>query len=176
MRKSRLGVYIVVLGLALFVSSANAADQVASGMNRAFAVNEMIGVHIQNPQGDVLGRITDLVVDSEGRVALVVLSQGGFLQINEKETAIPFSVLKYDPIAKHLVVDISKERLKAAPAFKMGDLSAQKGVENIYGYFGQRPYWTEEGELFRGVNEPLEEVPQVAPQLPPPPYYPHVSP
>ncbi len=170
MRKSRLAACIVALGLVLFVGSAIAEEQEGSGTGRAFTANEIIGVHIQNAQGDVLGRITDLVVDSEGRVALVVLSHGGFLRIHEKETAIPFSALKYDPIAKHLILDISKERLAAAPAFKMSDLAVQREAENIYRYFGQQPYWSEGGELFRGINEPLEGA------TPPSATFPDVSP
>ncbi len=44
--------------------------------------NEIIGAHIQNHQGERLGKVTDLIVDSEGRVALVILSHGGFLGIH----------------------------------------------------------------------------------------------
>ncbi len=159
MEKIRLVGFIVALSLALFVTGANAEEQMAGGMGRAFGANEIIGVHVKNPQGDVLGMVTDLVVDSEGRIALAVLSHGGFLRINEKETAIPFRALKYDPIAKHLILDISKEKLAAAPAFRMSDLSARGGVEDFYRYFGQQPYWSEEGELFKGIDEPLEGVP-----------------
>ena len=159
MWKNRLVALSTVLGLSLFVTNGNAGEQMRSGMGRAFAVNDIIDVHVKNPQGDVLGRITDLVVDSEGRVALVVLSHGGFLGINEKETAIPFNVLQYNPNAKHLVLGISKEKLAAAPAFKMSDLSAQSGLENIYRYFGEQPSWSEEGELLKGANEPLEGLP-----------------
>jgi sporulation protein YlmC with PRC-barrel domain len=151
--------FIVALCLALFVTGANAEEQMVSAMGRAFGANEIMGVHVKNPQGDVLGRISDLVVDSEGRIALAVLSHGGFLRIYEKETAIPFRALKYDPIAKHLILDISKEKLAVAPAFKMSDLSAQGGAEDFYRYFGQQPYWSEEGELFKGIDEPLEGVP-----------------
>ena len=35
-------------------------------MGRAFATNDIIDVHVKNLQGDVLGRIVDLIVDSEG--------------------------------------------------------------------------------------------------------------
>ena len=125
-------------------------------MGRAFATNDIIDVHVKNLQGDVLGRITDLIVDSEGGLLWLFFLMVGFWGINEKETAIPFSALKYDPNAKHLILDISKEKLAAAPAFTMSDLSTQREAEDIYGYFGQQPYWSEEGELFSGVNEPLE--------------------
>ena len=163
MWKFRAVALIAVLGLFLFGTTANAKEPIASGMGRAFDVNEMIGVYVRNPQGDLLGRVSDLVVDSEGKIALAVLSHGGFLWIGEKETAIPFSALKYDPGAKHLILDISKEKFAAAPVFKMSDLSAQGGIEGIYRYFGQAPSWSDEEELLKGANEPLENVPQPAP-------------
>jgi hypothetical protein len=166
MRKIGFAAFIAAFCLALFVTSVNAEEQMAGGMGRAFGANEIIGVYVENPGGDVLGRITDLVVDSEGRIALAVLSHGGFLRIHEKKTAIPFRALKYDPIAKHLILDISKEKLAAVPTFKMSDLSAQGGPEDFYKYFGQQPYWSEGEELFKGINEPLEEVPAESAPLP----------
>ncbi len=69
----------------------------ASGMGRAFGANEIIGVHVKNPRGDVLGRIIDLVVDSEGTIALAVLSHGGFLRIHEKRNGYSFSCAELRP-------------------------------------------------------------------------------
>jgi sporulation protein YlmC with PRC-barrel domain len=166
MFKFSLTVLMAALSLALIVASGNAAEQMAGGLGRAFGANEIIGVYVQNHGGERLGKITDLVVDAEGRIALVILSHGGFLGIHEKETAIPFRSLRYDQAAKQVVLDISKEELAAAPTFKMSDLSDQKGAENAYRYFGQQPYWSEGETLFKGVNEPLEEVRTVQPPLP----------
>lgn len=159
MVKLSLTVLMAALSLALIVASANAAEQMASGMGRAFGANEIIGVYVKNQQGEELGKITDLVVDSEGRTALAILSHGGFLGIHEKETAIPFKSLRYDEAAKQVVLDISKEEFAAAPTFKMSDLSGHKRAENVYRYFGQQPYWSEGEKLFKGANEPLEEAP-----------------
>ncbi len=166
MLKFSLTVLMGALSLAFIVASANAAEQMASGMGRAFGANEIIGVYVQNHQGQRLGEITDLIVDSEGRIAFVILSHGGFLGIHEKETAIPFNLLRYDQAAQQVVLDISKEQLAAAPTFKMSDLSGQKRAENVYRYFGQQPYWSEGEALFKGANEPLEEVQTVQPPLP----------
>ena len=152
MRKLTLVALTAVLGLTLFVARINAGEQMAGGIGTAFAANDIIDVLVKDPQGDVLGRIADLVVDSEGRVALAVLSHGGFLGINEKGTAVPFSALRYDPKAKYLILDMSKEKLAAAPAFKMSDLSFQKGSEDNYRYFVQGPYWSEEEELCKGIK------------------------
>ncbi len=166
MLKFSLTMLMAALSLALIAASANAAEQMAGGLGRAFGANEIIGVHVQNHGGERLGKITDLVVDTEGRIALVILSHGGFLGIHEKETAIPFRSLQYDQAAKQVILDITKEELAAAPTFKMSDLSDQKRAENVYRYFGQQPYWSEGEALFKGANEPLEEVQTVKPPLP----------
>jgi sporulation protein YlmC with PRC-barrel domain len=166
MVKFSLTVLIVALSLAFIVASVNAAEQMAGGLGRAFGANEIIGIYVENHSGERLGKITDLVADSEGRIALVILSHGGFWGIHEKETAIPFGALRYDQAAKQVVLDISKEELAAAPTFKMSDLSDQKLAESVYRYFGQQPYWSEGEALFKGADEPLEEVRTVQPPLP----------
>lgn len=170
MLKISLTVLMAALSLALIMASANAAEQMVGGMGRAFGAKEIIGVYVENQQGEELGKITDLAVDSEGRIALVILAHGGFLGIHEKETAIPFSSLQYDKAAKRLILDISKEKLAVAPTFKMSDLSDQKRAENVYRYFGQQPYWSEGEGLFTGVNEPMKGVPIEEP------YFPYASP
>ena len=90
---------------------------------------------------------------------MIVLSHGGFLRIGEKETAVPFSALRYDQTDKRLLLDISKEKLADAPTFNLTDLSDQKRAEDIYRYFGLQPYWSEGEEIFKGIDEPLEAVP-----------------
>jgi hypothetical protein len=166
MLKLNVVAIIVVLSLAVGLASANAAEQMGSSLGRAFGAKEIIGVHVRNPQGQVLGRITDLIVDSEGNLALAVLSHGGFLRINEKQTAVPFSAFRYDETAQSVILDTSKEALAGAPTFKMSDLSNRKLGEDAYRYFGQQPYWSEGEGLFRGLDEPLEKVLTPEPVLP----------
>ena len=157
MAKLSLITLIASLTLAFLAANVYAGEQMASGMGRAFGANEIIGVHVKNPRGEVLGRITDFVVDSQGMVALVILSHGGFLRMGEKETAIPFRAFSYDQTDKRLILDITTEKLAAAPTFKMSDLSDPKRAEDFYRYFGQQPYWSEGEEFFMGADQPLEE-------------------
>ena len=166
MVKFQLLLLVAALSLTLFAAGANAGEQMAGGPGRAFTVDEMMGVHVKNPQGETLGRISDLVVDDQGRIALVILSHGGFLRINETDTAIPFTALKYDQAGNHLLLDISKEKLAAAPVFNRKDFD-QKRAESLYRYFGQQPYWSDGGDPFKGVDEPLEEEPMMEPMSPP---------
>lgn len=51
MVKFRLTALIGALGLALVVTNAYSAEQMLSSMGRAFAANDILGVHVENPQG-----------------------------------------------------------------------------------------------------------------------------
>jgi hypothetical protein len=157
---------IVVFSLGVDLPSANTAEPMGNTLGRAFGAKEIIGVHGRNPQGQVLGRISDLVVDSEGRLALVVLSYGGFLRFNEKQTAVPFRALRYDETARNVILDTTKEKLAAAPRFKMSDLPDRNLAEDAYRYFGEQPYWSDGEGLFKGLDEPLGGLPKMEPLLP----------
>jgi len=53
--------------------------------------NTFIGADVQNPQGQNLGDIKDIVIDrASGRMAYAVVSFGGFLGMGEKLFAVPW--------------------------------------------------------------------------------------
>ena len=76
------------------------------------------GVH--NRLGERIGTVNDLIVTPNATIAAALISVGGFLGIGEKEVAVPFAsieVVRRDN-DWHLVVDTTKEALKAAPPFE----------------------------------------------------------
>jgi hypothetical protein len=105
----------------------------------------MIGTDVVNPKGDSLGDIKEVVIDPRtGRVAYAVVSFGGFLSMGEKLFAIPFSAFTYDMSENEYVLDISKERLEAAPGFdpdKWPSMSDEKWNRDVYKYYERAPYW-----------------------------------
>ena len=85
-----------------------------------FRVSTLEGMPVRNAAGEDLGKIKDMVIDIRtGKVAYVALDFGGFLGIGDKLFAIPWTALKYQPKPDddHLVLNVSKERLKQAPGF-----------------------------------------------------------
>jgi hypothetical protein len=150
--------FLAVFALGLFSASAYASEEMAKGMNRPYGTSEILGSSVKNLQGDYLGRITDLVVDSHGRVAFAVLSHGGFLGMGGTSVAIPFEALTFNSMGKHFALDISRARLDSAPVFTMRDLYSEKWADDVYRYFGRQPYWTEGGLVMEGVK-PIEEEP-----------------
>ncbi|MDB5595598.1 MAG: PRC-barrel domain protein [Hyphomicrobiales bacterium] len=77
--------------------------------------------NIYDPADNKIGAINDLVIDRDGRVAAVVIGVGGFLGIGEKNVGVPFSDVKISMRDGNewLVLDRSKDDLKAAPGFSL---------------------------------------------------------
>jgi sporulation protein YlmC with PRC-barrel domain len=118
--------------------------------------SRMIGAEVRNNEGDYLGRITDLMVDpTDGKIAFAVISRGGVLGIAMRFVAVPFSDLtlgstpKYERMKNVYVLDVSKEKLAAAPTFNRSqwpDVANRKWDAKVYKYYGNAPYWGENCE------------------------------
>ena len=73
---------------------------------------------VHDAAGTSLGEVKDVIVDTDrGRVQYAVLSFGGVLGVGDKLFAIPPARLRQDAQGK-LLLDVSKEQLKSAPAFE----------------------------------------------------------
>jgi len=107
--------------------------------------SSMIGTDVCNPKGENLGEIKEVVIDpGTGRVAYAVVSFGGFLGMGKKLFAIPFSAFEFDADENEYVLDISKERLEAAPGFDADhwpSMSEEKWNRDVYKYYERTPYW-----------------------------------
>jgi len=103
------------------------------------------GEDIYNTKDEDLGDIKEIMLDMRsGKIAYAVLSFGGVLGMGEKLFAIPWSALKLDTVKKRFTLDISKERLGAAPGFdkdawpRMAD---ETWAMQVHSYFKAKPYW-----------------------------------
>jgi len=106
--------------------------------------SKIIGMEVKNLQNEKLGKVDELAVDLEsGRIALAVISVGGFLGIGDTLVAVPPSALHYDVANKVIHLDADKEKLKAAPRFettKWDEYSQPHHLTQVYSYYGQQPY------------------------------------
>lgn len=126
---------------------------------RTHKASDLIGKSVQNPQGEKLGSVQDLAIDGErGRVVYTVLSFGGFLGMGDKWFAIPAGALTLPADGKHFVLAVEKDRLKSATGFdkdrwpQLGNPTWETGVHEFY---GQRPYWIEDGNGSTPSTDPL---------------------
>jgi hyperosmotically inducible protein len=107
--------------------------------------SDVIGMTVQNDQGQKLGKVEDLGVDVEsGRIVQVIISSGGFLGVGSTLTAVPPGVLLCDADQKILHLDVSLEKFGGAPKFdasKWDEATQSNQVVAVYGYFDQQPYF-----------------------------------
>ena len=148
----------LVLGFALSFVAANVfgAEPMPMGSEN-YEVSQLLWVDVQNRQGDHLGKIADFVIDSDGRVAMAVILGP---PADHRLVAVPFSALSLGPSARYWIMDITREKLAAAPSFRKEDLSKGKLAEDVYRYFGLEPSWTDEPHE-KGVptyNDPYDLV------------------
>jgi sporulation protein YlmC with PRC-barrel domain len=126
----------------------------ARGMVRA---SKAIGTDVEDASGNNLGDVDDIVIDDgTGRVVYAVLSFGGFMGMGDKLFAIPWqSLTKSTKDESKMVLDVPKDRLKAAPGFdkkNWPNMADRRWGHDIHTYYGKEPFWNR-GEK-RDPNSP----------------------
>jgi sporulation protein YlmC with PRC-barrel domain len=149
-------VWMFTIGIGFIGSDVFAGGMRSQGLGGPFEMSELTGTPVKNLYGDYLGKIRDFVIDHEGRIAFAIIAHGGFLGMGEKSVAVPFRTLTYGQKEKNFILDVSKERLAAAPTFDRYALS-RTWAEDAYRFFGLQPYWTEGEWNLPAMEEPGRE-------------------
>ena len=143
----KVGVFLGVISLLslIYTTGSFAADrdlpwQLVKG-------STFIGADVENPQGQNLGDVKDIVIDrASGRIAYAVVSFGGFLGMGEKLFAVPWGAFTQPNANKDkFVLAVDKERLKNAPGFDAHNwpqMASREWVTSLYSYYNVPPYWT----------------------------------
>ena len=79
--------------------------------------SKMIGSTVYDLQNRNIGKVSDLVLNKDGTVDVVVLDVGSFLGMGGKYVGIPISDIKTDN--NRLTLDRSKEQLQAMAAYQL---------------------------------------------------------
>ncbi|WP_395646579.1 PRC-barrel domain-containing protein [Terricaulis sp.] len=118
----------------------------ASGHTTAIRAKKVIGTTVKDTSGDKIGTVEDLVLDKQTNTILfAVVGFGGVLGVGEKFHPLPWAVLNYDEDEDAYVVPYTQEELKAAPADKISELTANDGVpyrDQSYAFYRVEQYWT----------------------------------
>jgi sporulation protein YlmC with PRC-barrel domain len=106
-----------------------------------------IGSDVENPKGEDLGDIKDVVIDrATGRIAYAVVSFGGFMGLGDKLYAVPWGAFSQAATDKDtFILDIDKERIKNSPGFDQNNwpqMVSREWVSGLYTYYNVPPYWT----------------------------------
>jgi sporulation protein YlmC with PRC-barrel domain len=85
--------------------------------------SHVIGAKVENPKGEDLGKIEDVVVDpNSSTIDYAVLSFGGVMGVGDKLFALPWSMLRSGEITEgrrdyRFVLNLDKAKLEKAPGF-----------------------------------------------------------
>jgi len=103
------------------------------------------GTPVYNRAGEKLGTIHSVMIGKlSGRVAYALMSFGGFLGVGGQVHPVPWEMLDYDPDRDGYVVDLTRERLEQAPAFRLDEADRPRERsedELVYSYYGVMPWW-----------------------------------
>jgi len=96
-----------------------------SSMSGGYSIlgSKFIGLEIENPQGENIGEVKDIMLDSSGKVRYVAVSYGGFMGIGDKMSAVPMEAFQFKRESNlfsadvKLVLDIDKDQLKNDKGF-----------------------------------------------------------
>ncbi|HAR32753.1 MAG TPA: photosystem reaction center subunit H [Desulfobacter sp.] len=110
------------------------------------SASKIIGETVVNRQSENVGKIDELVIDAKkNRIMYVVLSFGGFMGMGNKLFAMPWEAFEFSVTENKLILNVDKEKLKAAPGFEKGDewpdFKDKLWGEGIYTYYNYTPPW-----------------------------------
>jgi sporulation protein YlmC with PRC-barrel domain len=93
--------------------------------------SKLLGTTVVNDANESIGKISEIILGKDGKVAAVVIGVGGFLGIGEHDVAVNFDSLRiaHDGNNKTVVsLNATKDSLKAAPEWQwIGDRSGTSG-------------------------------------------------
>lgn len=102
--------------------------------------SSIIGDRIENPRGEDLGKIDNLMINLRtGEIEYAVIEFGSFLGVGGKLFAVPFTELKLDPEKKIFLLNRDNEYLKQSPGFDKAhwpDTNDHSYFDNVRMYYG----------------------------------------
>jgi sporulation protein YlmC with PRC-barrel domain len=151
------------------------AEPMGAGKAETFQASQLMDLRVNDPQGNEIGQVSDVLIDSEGNVEYIVLSEGdGILGFGDgKLRPVPWDKVDAQSLGEDqeaLTIAVDKERLKDAPAFSKSEwqgLSAQEREQQIRGYYGEeegtRTYQKDEGQqmMEKGHQKMMEKESQM---------------
>jgi sporulation protein YlmC with PRC-barrel domain len=78
---------------------------------------KLIGRSVQNAQNETIGEIKSVYIGPDGKVDSLIVRVGGFLGVGEREVRLAWSDLKISDNSEKVVLDITKDELKAKPEY-----------------------------------------------------------
>ncbi len=112
-------------------------------LRRAHAV---IDAPVNNPEGDKVGRAENIIVDvAAGRIVVLIVSTGSYLDMGNEVSAIPAQAFKSAADGETLRLDTTREALRTTPHFKPNQwpgIATLDRIDMVYDAFSVPAYRT----------------------------------
>jgi len=104
--------------------AAATGEEKTTNYSGQISVSDLLNENVVNDGNEKVGDINDVLLDSKGKVAAVIVGVGGFLGMGEKDVALTFDQLSFatdnnDPLV--VKTNATKESLQAAPQYTKPD-------------------------------------------------------
>lgn len=125
---------------------ASSATASADATTATADTRKLIGRNVKNAQDETIGEIKSIYIDKSGKVDSVMVGVGGFLGMGDREVRIAWSDLKISDNGEKVMVNMTKEDLKAKPEYKYSNESWRGQVFTDTGPWSARPNDTRSSE------------------------------
>ena len=111
-----------------------------TNMTLSSADEDIRGRSVVDGNGEDVGNVDDLMIDdTEKKVRFIRVSSGGFLGMGAQKFLIPVDAIKQIK-GDQVIVSHNREQIASSPAYDP-DVVDEKYYDNLYGYYGYRPFW-----------------------------------
>jgi sporulation protein YlmC with PRC-barrel domain len=124
---------------------------------------KLIGRNIKNADGETIGEIKSIYINKDGKVDSVMVGVGGFLGVGDREVRIAWSDLKITDNGEKVMVNMTKDELKAKPEYRYKNETWRGQVFTDTGPWAARP-----SDTARATDAPRPANDQLAQATKPP--------
>ena len=109
------------------------ADKDMTAAPAAADASKLIGRSVKNTNNDTIGKIESVYLDANGKVDSVIVGVGGFLGVGERYARLHWKDLQISDNGEKVVLNMSKDQLKAMAPYKYKDEAERGQVFNDHG-------------------------------------------
>lgn len=149
MNKIYLAGLVALLSIGLAASASYAGAPMGKGGFMTFNSSDLIGVSVMGPQGQFLGLVNGIMVDSNGQ-AFAIVNHGDYDLYGPGgvNTPVPIAALRISETKggkEDIVLNSDTEHMDFAPYLDPTKTKSAQYEANIDRYFGVQPSWSEGG-------------------------------
>jgi sporulation protein YlmC with PRC-barrel domain len=112
-------------------------------------LNQLIGMSVQDVNNQTIGKISNVVVDlPRGRILYAAFEPASSLNLGNNLYAMPSDAFTLGSDHKHLVTNIDRQKLAAAPHFDKNNwpnVTDPSFASQVYQYYGKQAYFNTGG-------------------------------